>query len=171
MSDISRLGNISVSDNLKDYIVVKDSYDNSETYETGKEDDAIWTGHTWKPYYFYYDDRKGDFTEYDCIKINRSKLAGICGFDPVSEIESEGYEVSDILMRDNGIININYSKKELDGSSFWITYKNASYDLNRKEFINAWGDGENTWQASDYGGIYLKSILNEEKCIWDAAGE
>ena len=161
MSDISRLGNMSVDRASGDYIVVQDSYDNSETYETGEEDDATWTGHTWKPYYFYYDEKTGDFAEYKCRNINKARLADICGFDLCEEIEHEGFVINDIFLRDNGIVNVNYSEKEVEGSSVWVTHKNANYNLNQKKFVDAWGDGENTWQASDYGGIYKPSLTSE----------
>ncbi|MCR5406794.1 MAG: hypothetical protein K6E88_08410 [Lachnospiraceae bacterium] len=161
MSDISGLGNVYKDSDSGDYIVIQDSYDNSKMYETGDEDDVLWTGHTWKPYYFYYNEDKGDFDEYDCIRINRNKLTDVCGFDLCGKIEHEGYDVNDIFVRDNGIININYSKKEIDGNSVLITYKNAGYDLNKKKFVDAFGDGENTWQASDYGGIYKPSIIKD----------
>ena len=163
MSDISKLGNMYKDEKSGDYVVVKDDYDNSESYETGDEDDVTWTGHTWKPYYFRYDKRKGDFAEYDCIQINKTRLADICGFDLCKEIEHEGYVINDIFVRDNGIITVNYSEKEIEGTSVWITHKNANYDLNKKKFIDAWGDGENDWHASDFGGIYKPSITKENR--------
>ena len=41
-------------------------------YEAGS-DEPMWTGHTWKPYYFYYNKGAGDFAEYGAKEITREE--------------------------------------------------------------------------------------------------
>lgn len=58
-----------------------------------------------------------------------------------------------------GIISINYSLiTDYGNGSYSIEYHNVTYNKNTEEFVDVWGEGEKTWQASDFGGIYLDSI-------------
>ena len=123
---------------------------------------GLWMGHTWKEYYFYYDKESGFFREYGGVNIEEEELTQICGFDLASEIRNTGFEVDAIYKRANGIVNVNYSKKTRDEfGKTTIQYKNANYDSKKGQFLSAWGSGENTWQNSDFGGIYQPALLGE----------
>lgn len=36
--------------------------------------------------------------------------------------------------------------------------KNVTYNEKTVSFVDVWGDGENTWQGSDFGGTYEEAI-------------
>lgn len=99
------------------------------------------TGHTWKPYYFYFDGKT--FREYGGLIIEEKDLLKIDGTEKIlNEIHNSSYKISSILYRENGIININiYEETEYetkykninlrctqDGFIF-VPYRDDSYDL------------------------------------------
>ena len=165
-SNISRFGDINSDTDLQNIKMAFSTYDGFCNYEKGKESSAEWTGHTWKPYYFYYDKDKKDFMEYGGSEITREELQDIVGFDLASEIEAEGYQIDKILRRKNGIVNVNYSKQEeLENGTIDVTYKNVTFDENEGAFADVWDSGEKTWQNSDFGGIYMNA-LNPEMAVY-----
>ncbi len=160
-SNISRFGDINSATDLQNIQMSFSTYDGFCTYTEGEEDSSEWTGHTWKPYYFYYDSDKKDFMEYGGKEITAKELEKIVGFDLALEIEKEGYQVDNILYRKNGIVNVNYSKEEELAGTIDVTYKNVTYDENTGTFIDAWDTGGDTWQDSDFGGIYMNALNPE----------
>lgn len=161
-SVVSGVGMFFKPDYIDDFCISASAYDAIYEYEEGKESEAMELGHTWKNYYFYYDPSFGDFKEYVGSEITEAELKEACGFDLAEEIRNEGYTVDNIINRDNGIININYSQKETtDFGMIDITRKNTTYNVNTDTFINFWEDGEDTWQNSDVGGKYEISLLGE----------
>ena len=63
------------------------------------------TGHTWNVYYFYWDD---GLKEYGGTLITAEELLQYQGAEEIlSQIAADGYEVTTIYQRKNGIININ----------------------------------------------------------------
>lgn len=82
------------------------------------------TGHTWKPYWFYYEN--GEFREhlghsilYENFKDNFGGVSEEFAYlQPYfDEIKAESGVITDIIIRDNGIVNINYKIIE-DGEEF-----------------------------------------------------
>lgn len=112
-------------------------------------------GHTWKPYYFYYDESTDSLAEHIGVEIPEEDVAKICGENIIEEIEKEGYTIGKIYNRPNGILNINYTYETEWGE---ISFHNANFDSNSNAFIDVWGVGENTWKASDFGGTYLTGL-------------
>ena len=158
-SYLSGIGGFYKPDFVDDYAISLSCYDMSFDYEEGKEDEGMYMGHTWKPYYFYYDEATGRFEEYVGKEISEEELNAACGFDLAGEIKAAGNQIDGILRRDNGIINVNYSyKTEYEGGSVSIQYSNVTFNEKTKEFVNVWGDGENTWENSNFGGTYLTAI-------------
>lgn len=85
------------------------------------------TGHTWKPYWFYYEN--GEFREhlghsilYENFKDNFGGVSEEFAYlQPYfDEIKAENGVITDIIVRDNGIVNINYKIIE-DGEVTDIT--------------------------------------------------
>lgn len=83
------------------------------------------TGHTWKPYWFYYEN--GEFREhlghsilYENFKDNFGGVSEEFAYlQPYfDEIKAESGVITDIIVRDNGIVNINYKIIE-DGEDFF----------------------------------------------------
>lgn len=112
-------------------------------------------GHSWKPYYFYYDENTDAIVEYIGKEITEEDAVKICGENIIEEIEKEGYTIGKIYSRPNGILNINYISEAENGE---INYHNANYDSKKESFIDAWGVGANTWKDSDFGGTYLAGL-------------
>ena len=157
-SCISGLGYFYENTDIDGYCITYNVYDYFYDYEAGHESEGVFTGHTYKDYYFYYDQKSGDFKEYVGTLISEKDLAKACGFDLAAQIKSEGYEIGDIYKRDNGIINVNYSKTtQNDDGSGTIEYHNATFDENTQKFVPYEGSDE-TWQGSDSGGTYDDSI-------------
>ena len=157
-SDISGLGYFYEPEGADEYCISYSEYDQTYTQAKGSEE-GEYTGHTWKPYYFYYDKDAGDFREYEGHDISESELTDICGFDLAAQIRAEGFEVFNIMRRDNGIVNVNYclTTQDNDGN-LSVDYANANYDERENKFIFAIGDDDGSWKSSDFGGTYLARI-------------
>ena len=157
-SCISGRGSFFEPDYVDGYGISLSAYDGMVDYEVGAEDEGMYTGHTWKHYYFYYDAAAGDFAEYVGTPISERELAEACGEDLAGAIRDAGYEVGEIYKRDNGIINVNYSKTTENDGAINVEYHNATYNMNTKQYADPWDAGTNTWEGSDFGGTYLAGI-------------
>ena len=158
-SAISGLGYFFKPDYVSDYCVSVSAYDSGVDYEEGKEEESLYTGHTWKNYYFFYDENSGDFKEYVGKEISEEELKAACGLDLAAEIREAGYQVDDIFKRENGIINVNYSKTERGDAGFvYKEFHNVTYNELNQRYADAWKTNGNSWQDSDFGGTYLKAI-------------
>lgn len=128
--DISRrFGSIEkTGDNI--FEVIAYAYDESFGY----------TDRTEKIYWLYFED--GQFKEYVGEKITKADFINYGGKSALDGIEGE---VTDILRRENGVVNVNYTEDK-DG----VTYnKYKTYDVT---------DGCKEIAAGD--GIYLPSVLD-----------
>lgn len=153
-ANISRLGSVGPVES-NDFTITFSAYD--ATYYSS--DDMV-LGHTWKPYYFHYDEKENTFVEYVGTEITPSKLTELVGFDMIADITAIGGIATEIYQRDNGIISVNYYIKEMeDNNSYSIEYNQANYDLNTGKYFDVWGEGENTVSTSGYGGSYAPGIL------------
>lgn len=153
-SAVSRIGGAGIDQNTGDLVITLSAYDCFCDFAAGS-DTPEWTGHSWKPYYYYYSRNTGDFEEYGAREISAAEYRKITGLDISTFLESNGYSCGSIIQRDNGIINVNYSKTtDNDDGSRSIQYKNATYDTRTSDYINAWGDEQTGFFESDFGGIY-----------------
>ena len=102
-SDISKHGGeFTQTDNIN-FTMVHSTYDAVFM-------DGIEIGHTWKEYYFYWDESSESFKEYGGIKITETQLLKCGGAQSIiDEIKSSGNIIGDIFYRANNIINVNYS--------------------------------------------------------------
>ncbi|WP_408071771.1 hypothetical protein [Butyrivibrio sp. JL13D10] len=160
-SKVSRMGHAEIDKNTGDLIVTFDGYDNYCDYEADSEE-PMWTGHTWKPYCYYYDENSCDFNLYGAKQITAEELKEICGIDAVAELESNGYEVTEIIKCDNGMVYVNYKQttENADGSKS-ICYNNSVYDSRIGDFVDVWGDGQKGLLESNYGGTFTFPGINE----------
>ncbi|MDE5859867.1 MAG: hypothetical protein K2H23_05720, partial [Oscillospiraceae bacterium] len=107
--------------------------------------------HTWKPYWLYFEN--GEFKEYVGEKITKADFMKYTGGKAaLDKIETDGGTVTDILYRENGIVNINYTVTENDTlfNKFYI-FDVSGGDC--KKIKALFEDREN-----DYG-MYLPSAL------------
>lgn len=89
------------------------------------------TGHTWKPYWYYYSPEDKTFYPYTGTQISEDELLKYDGAAEILEkAHSEGNTVSHIYRRDNGIININLTyplnENDMNGDP---AYSNSFYTL------------------------------------------
>lgn len=104
------------------------------------DDGDLMGEHTEKIYWLYFEN--GQFKEYVGKKITKSDFINYGGKSALEGIEGE---VTDILHRENGVVNVNYTVKE-DGT---VCNKYKTYDVT---------DGCKEIAAGD--GIYLPSTLD-----------
>ncbi|MCR5404553.1 MAG: SPOR domain-containing protein [Butyrivibrio sp.] len=158
-SAVSGIGSAFVDDSTGDLIITVSAYDQFCDYSAGS-DEPMWTGHTWKPYYFYYSRNTGDFAEYGAESISAKELKQFTGENIQGELEKSGYTLGEIIKRDNWIVNVNYSKttKNKDGSKS-IEYGNINYDRRSNDYLEATSEPGPDIFASDFGGTYKLQIL------------
>jgi hypothetical protein len=103
-----------------------------------------------KPYYFFYDN---GFKEYGGVPLTLDELKKIENAEKtVGEIEHEGGEITEILIRGNGIININYTIDDTDVENLkWNRTKTLKISDNTATEITGY----------DYEGVYEKAFLPE----------
>lgn len=117
----------------------------------------MYMGHTWKPYYLYWD---GGFREYGGIEISVDDLLKCSGAQKyVDMITNNGFRIDSIYYRANGIININYSS----GDSSLTQYDNMTLIRNGssvtvKQISSQGGDDP---AAYSYGGIYNSALYSD----------
>lgn len=144
--------------------VSKGMYDRFVEISSDESMNGTVTGHTWKNYYFFYDEESGDFKEFGGVEISREEVNTIVGFDVCTEIEDYGGEISTIYKRGNGVVNINYSitvMYEDDDGEGYVEYRNVNYDMETGEFIVGFNEDEEPWFCSDFGGTYDAALIPE----------
>lgn len=110
-------------------------------------------GHTWKPYYLYFDETTGMFREYGGISISREDLLKLKNASGIlDKITEKGLKITDIFYRSNGIININYMDA-IYNLNLTLTVKDDTVTVADSNFI----DNPNL----DQGGIYKAAIFEE----------
>lgn len=87
--------------------------------------DEEWTGHTYKPYYYYWNGE--NFREYGAIEIDKNDLLTIEGTSELLEYISElNGTINEIYYRANNVIQINYQIEEHD-NNYKQTVTNYGY--------------------------------------------
>ena len=96
------------------YLENEDLYGIALSFDTmGRNTDGF--GHTYKQYYFYWDENSQSFKEYGAIEITQDQFLKCKGAKEIlDEAKNKGYVINDILYRGNGIININYVIDDYD---------------------------------------------------------
>lgn len=141
----SGIGNVYGQDGNQ-FMISYSAYD--VTYDASME---LMLGHSWKPFYYYYDVEKDAICEVASKEISQEEAEALLPEDAFSLISEKEGTITTCFLRDNGILSVNYEITEADGS---IHYCNANYDTVGKCYLDAYGLGENTLEASDFGGTY-----------------
>ncbi|MCM1119521.1 MAG: hypothetical protein NC543_09200 [bacterium] len=118
--------------------------------------DDLWTGHTWRPYFYHYERKPGE-TGAGELKpdvgehISREELQELCGFDLVGKVEAEGYEVTEIVRwKPSDIVTVNYTIPPDEYGA--ITYENIVWDCVEQDYWRKEERGVTCWQNAGYGG-------------------
>jgi hypothetical protein len=114
------------------------------------DEDNINGANTWKPYYFYYDN---GFHEYGGSEISLEEFLTYEDADTfVDEIKNLNGEITNILKRGNGIINVNYTVFDPEKNLKWNYYYTLKTDDGKVMHINVSTNDE---------GVYLPALLSE----------
>jgi major membrane immunogen (membrane-anchored lipoprotein) len=147
---ISNVGiNLTIDEN-EDITLMAVAVDNFTMY-----DDNINGANTWKPYYFYFDN---GFHEYGGSEIPLEELLEFENAESyIDEIESLNGEITNILKRGNGIININYRVPDPEVDYLkWNYYYTLKIDDGKVTHITDNPD-KPEWDS----GVYLPALLPE----------
>jgi len=120
-----------------------------EAYDGCFQDEA-WRGHTYKPYYFYWEN--DGLVEYGGISITQQQLLEVNGAQAVFDtITNAGYTVDEIYYRANNIINVNYHTGDKQ-NGYCYDHVTLVYEDNA---VTCPGDfNENTLDDFSYSGSY-----------------
>ncbi len=143
------------------YVCKQSAIDLQRRFEKGKEAEEKWSGTTHKPYYFYFDDELKDFSEIKSRKISAEEMKEKIGMDLAKEIEEAGYELGEIYLRENGLLQVNYHQTKQVDDMMEVTYGNATFDTKQGRFVNAASTGDVNWQESNLGGSYRLSLTRD----------
>ncbi len=167
-----RNGEIAVRDDFTGYIAVKENREMimwAEGYlgsceafegEESQEEDRIWLGHTWTPYYFYYSEEQQDIVQYQAIEISKELAEQMAKLD--TTVFQDADEVQYIYV-ENGYLEINGAEKKYDedGKLKAIYFTNYEFKLNAES---------KTWDFADERmGIYCLDY--HEDIAWDVLNE
>ena len=110
-------------------------------------------GHTYKQYYFRWDEKSKSFMEYGAIEISQEEFLKCDGAkELLNEIKNKGYEISNILYRSNGIININYVINETECD-------NINLKLAEDGSLVVLHDGYTGLDGNNgFGGVYMRAV-------------
>lgn len=134
-----------VSENYWTFTVEQSAYDGS----------ADGSGHTWKPYYFYWD---GEFHEYGGKILTVEEFCTYGGAEEIlNEITSAGNTCTEILYRGNGLIHINFHSPEGFNENATLKLESGNVQL-----LSAYSDNPSeNLLSSSYGGIYMAAMIPE----------
>lgn len=114
-------------------------------------DNDLWTGHTYRPYFYHYNGEKGQLEPDEREYLSRKELAKICRFDLAAEVEAEGYEVTAIVRWEpSDIVTINYTIPPDEYGT--ITYENIIWDCKAKDYWRGAERGITSWKYAGEGG-------------------
>lgn len=134
-----------------------DAYDNYCLKDGLGKGDDMWTGHTWKPYFYHYNDSDDQLEAYAGELISREKFSELSETTIIAEIEAKWYTVGEIIYWENGIVTINYHYVTFwgeDDSEVEYIYDNVIWDNNAKDFWREDGRKASSWESAGVGGSY-----------------
>ena len=143
----SKIGTVITDIDDKDSFRIMDSsYDAVFDPEVGNT-----LGHTWKQYYFYYDENSESICEYGGTDIDQSKAKSLCGIDLVGDCLPAGDKLGSLFYRNNGLVVMNYEHEE-DG---YIYYYHLIYDSIKGTFIDDSGEATD---SEPLEGTYARAL-------------
>ncbi len=142
----------------EDFEIWADAYDHSCEKDGLGKDDPLWTGHTWKPYFYHYNRSSDQLEAYAGEEISKETFAKLSGSELIEEIEAKGYIVGEIIHWENDIITINYHEIDLwgegDSQREVIVYENVIWDNRVKDYWRKEERGVTSWENAGEWGSY-----------------
>lgn len=167
-----RNGEIIVRDDFTGCIVVKENREMimwAEDYlglcEVDEDtellrDDMLWSGHTWTPYYFYYNEEQQDIVQYQAIEISKEVA------EQMAKLDTSVFQDADAIQYiyvENGYLEVNGAEKKYDeeGNLEQIHFDIYEFKLN---------NDSQTWDfVQERSGIYRLGYY--EDIVWDILDE
>lgn len=141
-----------------DFEIWIDTYDHYCMKDHYGKDDHMWTGHTWKPYFYHYNYSNDQLEAYTGEEISRETFKELSGTNIIEEIEAKGYTVGEIIRWENDIVTINYHYVRFwgeDDSEEEYTYEHVIWDNRVKDFWQKkTGEHIDSWEDAGVGGSY-----------------
>lgn len=113
----------------------------------------LWMGHTYRPYFYFYNWNTKTIERYDEKKLSAEALAELCGFDLAAEVRAAGYEITEIVQWGNLIVTVNYTIPP-DESDSRVIYENIIWDCRTKDYWRREERGVTSWQDAGVGGSF-----------------
>lgn len=131
-----------------------------DAYDGTCDENYNWEGiHTWKPYYFFWNDSLNSFSEYGGIEITLEQLNKVKDVSKLmNQYFEEGYDLVNIIYRANKIININFKKEDSlnwEGNVVYSHLNVTLYIQNDSIYLS------NEEILEKRGGYYLTAIRPE----------
>lgn len=125
----------------------------------------MWIGHTWKPYFYHYDQFEDRLKAYGGEEIAKDAFAALSETGLIEEIEAKGYTVGEIICWANDIVTINYHNANVwEGIASSEYYENIIWDNRIKDYWRKEERGVTSWENAGEGGSYeLTYFENQEK--------
>lgn len=115
----------------------------------------MWIGHTWKPYFYHYDQFEDRLKAYGGEEIAKDAFAALSGTGLIEEIEAKGYTVGEIICWANDIVTINYHNANVwEGIASSEYYENIIWDNRVKDYWRKEERGVTSWEDAGEGGSY-----------------
>lgn len=144
-SEFSQIGQV-VYRGGSDFEIWMDTYD----HFYNPTDDFL-TGHTYKPYFYYYNYSSNRIEAYGGEIISREEFDELSGTNLIEEIEAEGYTIGTIIRWGNDVMTINYMIPYDNGS---VDYENVIWDNKVKDFWEKDKRGVHSWENAGVGGSF-----------------
>lgn len=141
----------------EDFEIWVDGYNNYCEPDGLGKDDPLWTGHTWRPYFYHYDTSDDQIKAYGGEEITKEAFAKLSGTDIIEEMEAKGYTIGEIIHWGNDIVTINYHEVELwgvDESEERYVYENVIWDNRVKDYWRKDERGVTSWENAGEGGSF-----------------
>ncbi len=145
-------------DGENEFRVSDSSYDSMYDEESG-----IFLGHTWKNYYFYYDEKDGQVHEYGGAEIDKKQAEELCKKDIVKEKLKDSDILDEIFYRDNGLVVINFNRPSDGGFNCY----HCIYDTRNGCYVD---DGRNETTEEYLDGTCHKALCPEIATYPDSFG-
>ena len=143
----SGVGGIVMPTIYGDFRIVHNSYD--ALYDPINN---ITTGHTWKSYYFYYDESDKQIYEYAGTPMDVETAKQYCG-TYLTDLLMESDQVDGYLWHDNGLIVMNFERA--DGTD--VRYYHYILDICSYSLID---DSGKAASEEPLEGVYLRTIIS-----------
>ncbi len=115
----------------------------------------LWTGHTYRPYFYHYNRSTEKLEQYEKKPLSDKELAELCGFDLATQIQAEGYEITEIVQWGGRIVTVDYTIPLDENDPIpQIVYENIIWDCDEKDYWRREERGVTSWRNAGVGGSF-----------------